>query len=990
MRRQVVIPAILLLAFSQATFGQIQLIQNGGFESPSYAPWVLEGTGVTIGSGAGAYDGNQYLSMGNALGAVQSAYQVVTFPTNLIAATLSLYLDIISSDTAGNDTLTVYITDTNQPPDVLTNLGSASNGDTTGGYVGITDYLATYPGGNILSSYAGQTVEVYFYVTTDPNYGILTSFNFDDVSLLAGTTADIPSNDNFSNATAILGTGITNDVNTTYASKEPGEPDHAGNAGGHSVWWTWTSPAIGTVTINTSGSSFETLLAVYTGSSLTNLTVVTNNNGNTRASGWASVKFNVPAGATYQIALDGYNGQAGNAVLSFSFALDTTPPSVAISSPAAGAVVTSASVVVTGTARDNVAVAVVEYRLENASGTNVWQVAASTNAWSTWSATVTHLIPGPNTVTVEAFDTSSNMSALVSRVFDYEVRAPLSLSTNGRGTISGATNGQLLNLGFLYKITAKPAAGFAFTGWTGSIATNTATLSFVMATNLGFTANFVDVEKPTLSITAPTAGQRWSNSTFQITGKAADNVAVSNVWYQLDEGAWNNPATTNLWSHWSATVTLTQSNNNTVKAYAVDEAGNRSATNSVNFVYIPSARLQLAASGRGMISPNYSNALLQLGETLTLTATAGAGYVFSNWTDISGAVVTNGPALKFVMQSNLLFTANFIPNPFLLAAGTYEGLFFDANGVVPAGSGFFSAQVNNNGNFTAKLQQGNASHPISGQFSLTGEWSTNTLAAWAGTAVSLTLDLTGGAALNGGLTNAGWTAQLEAGLAVFSKTNPAPQAGNYTVVLPGTSSAALPGGNGFGAVTVNASGAVTFSGVLGDGTKVTQSATVSPQGRWPLYIPLASGNGLLLGWLTFTNGPDSDLDGPLQWFKPSLPATPLYPAGFTNEIEAVGSAYSLSNGGRVLNLTNGFVLLEHGGLSETISNQFVLGANNEVTGSEKLILTFTTATGLFQGSATNPPGKAISFSGAVLQKQNAGFGQFLGASQSGSVYLAPR
>lgn len=39
------------------------------------------------------------------------------------------------------------------------------------------------------------------------------------------------------------------------------------------------------------------------------------------------------------------------------------------------------------------------------------------------------------------------------------------------------------------------------------------------------------VPKPTLTIIAPTAGQRWSNAVFTVTGTAADSVQVSNVAY---------------------------------------------------------------------------------------------------------------------------------------------------------------------------------------------------------------------------------------------------------------------------------------------------------------------------------------------------------------------------------------------------------------------------------------------------------------------------
>ena len=46
------------------------------------------------------------------------------------------------------------------------------------------------------------------------------------------------------------------------ATKETGEPDHAGNVGGASVWCRWVAPADGTVTFDTFGSNYDTLLAV--------------------------------------------------------------------------------------------------------------------------------------------------------------------------------------------------------------------------------------------------------------------------------------------------------------------------------------------------------------------------------------------------------------------------------------------------------------------------------------------------------------------------------------------------------------------------------------------------------------------------------------------------------------------------------------------------------------------------------------------------------
>ncbi len=506
-----------------------------------------------------------------------------------------------------------------------------------------------------------------------------------------------------------------------------------------------------------------------------------------------------------------------------------------------------------------------------------------------------------------------------------------------------------------------------------------------MESNVNVTATFVDVTKPVLSITAPKSGERWSNSVFNVTGKASDNVGVANVWLELNTNGWTaNAISINQWTNWNTNVTLIPGTN-TIKAYAQDAAGNISVTNSVTFIYVLSAPLTVATNGHGTLKPNYNNTLLAIGTSYSMTATASSGYVFSNWTTMTGAVVTNGPTLKFTMASNLDYIANFVVNPFTASVGMYQGLFFNPNDVTPGSSGFFSAQVTPSGSFTAKFQQGSASPSVSGQFSLTGGWSTNALKTWGNTAISLQLDLAGGKVMEGGLTNANWVAGLTANRAVFTTSSPSPQAGKkYTLVLPpGTNSAAQPGGYGFGTVSVTAAGSVTLGGTLGDGTAVTPTSYESEQWQWPVYVSLNSGNGMLLGWLAFTNEPDTDIDGLLYWFKPAQASSALYKAGFTNEIETIGSAYLLTTGEPVLDLTSGYVLMEGGGLGQSISNQFTLSSKNVVAGGNKLQLTITTSTGLFKGSATNAEGKTVSFNGAVLQNQTNGFGQFLNGQQSG-------
>jgi hypothetical protein len=117
-----------------------------------------------------------------------------------------------------------------------------------------------------------------------------------------------PPNNNFANATLLTGTAISVTGYNTLATKETGEPNHADNTGGHSVWWRWTAPASGTVSLNTRNSFYDTTLAVYTGNTVNALTPIASDDdivdGVVQAS---ELTFTAIAGTTYRIALDGFD-----------------------------------------------------------------------------------------------------------------------------------------------------------------------------------------------------------------------------------------------------------------------------------------------------------------------------------------------------------------------------------------------------------------------------------------------------------------------------------------------------------------------------------------------------------------------------------------------------------------------------------------------------------------------------------------------------------
>jgi hypothetical protein len=119
------------------------------------------------------------------------------------------------------------------------------------------------------------------------------------------------SNDEFANRIQIPPSGGTVTGSNTNATKETGELDHGGVRGGKSVWWTWTAPASGIVSVSLDGSSFDTTLGVYNGTAVASLTSIGQDDDD-GAGSCSRVIFSAIAGVTYQIAVDGYLGESGS------------------------------------------------------------------------------------------------------------------------------------------------------------------------------------------------------------------------------------------------------------------------------------------------------------------------------------------------------------------------------------------------------------------------------------------------------------------------------------------------------------------------------------------------------------------------------------------------------------------------------------------------------------------------------------------------------
>jgi hypothetical protein len=119
----------------------------------------------------------------------------------------------------------------------------------------------------------------------------------------SGTSIGIPSN-------SVRGVSVG-------ATRDPGEPTHFGLSTSNSIWYSWRAPDTGIVTFDTRGSTYDTVLAVYTGSDLPGVRPVVSDDdsGGFHAS---RVSWNAVGGTVYRVVIDGVTGETGGYVCNWN------------------------------------------------------------------------------------------------------------------------------------------------------------------------------------------------------------------------------------------------------------------------------------------------------------------------------------------------------------------------------------------------------------------------------------------------------------------------------------------------------------------------------------------------------------------------------------------------------------------------------------------------------------------------------------------------
>lgn len=133
--------------------------------------------------------------------------------------------------------------------------------------------------------------------------------------LLACTSvAAPPLNDNFANAQTLTGLYSFASASSAGATVEPGEPTVFGAATVSTIWYSWQAPTTTTVNIYTDGSfvyansnffALDTVLAVYSGATISQLVCVASNNDERFGLPASCVVFEAVEGTTYSIQVGG-------------------------------------------------------------------------------------------------------------------------------------------------------------------------------------------------------------------------------------------------------------------------------------------------------------------------------------------------------------------------------------------------------------------------------------------------------------------------------------------------------------------------------------------------------------------------------------------------------------------------------------------------------------------------------------------------------------
>ena len=259
---------------------------------------------------------------------------------------------------------------------------------------------------------------------------------------------------------------------------------------------------------------------------------------------------------------------------------------------------------------------------------NVTATPATGYTFTSWSGACTGA--GACAVTMDADKTVTANFTLIS----YNLTT--AVSPAGGGTTDPAVGVHAYTYGTVVAVTATPAAGYAFSSWSGAC-TGAGACAVTMDADKTVTANFTQITY-ILTVAVSPAGGGTTNPT----------VGPHTYAYATVVNVTATPAAGYVFTSWTGACTGTG-------ACAVTMDADKTVT--ANFTQIITYNLTTAVSpsGGGTIDPAAGVHAYAAGTVVAVTATPAAGYVFSSW---SGAC-TGAGACSVTMDAAKTVTANF-------------------------------------------------------------------------------------------------------------------------------------------------------------------------------------------------------------------------------------------------------------------------------------------------------------------------------------------
>jgi uncharacterized repeat protein (TIGR02543 family) len=253
------------------------------------------------------------------------------------------------------------------------------------------------------------------------------------------------------------------------------------------------------------------------------------------------------------------------------------------------------------------------------------------------------------------------LSAAQSVTATFTANQALTLAVAGSGSIASSPSGYScattscpfsVTQGTALTLTATPATGYTFTGWSGGTCTGTGTCAVTLSTAKSVTATFA-LSNQTLSLTLAGSGTVSSAPTgVSCTATCAPSLTAGTA-YTLTA----TPATGYTFTGWSGTGGCTGTGTCAVTM---------SAAQAVTATFTANQTLSLSITGTGAVSSSPTgvscanttspcSASLTTGGAYTLTATPGTGYTFTGW----GGACTGTGTCAVTMSAAKSVTATF-------------------------------------------------------------------------------------------------------------------------------------------------------------------------------------------------------------------------------------------------------------------------------------------------------------------------------------------